>query len=51
MLPQYAAVALEVTRPTVLARIARKELRSKTTGGVLFVWREDVEREAAKRAA
>lgn len=45
-----AAKVIGVSRPTVLAMVARGELRSKTVGGLIFVFREDAERLAAERA-
>lgn len=44
-----AAKMLGVSRPTVLAMIARDELRSEKVGGLIFVLREDVERLASER--
>lgn len=51
MRAQDAAKRIGVTRPTVLAMIARDELRSKTVGGLVFVKREDVEARAEQSAA
>ena len=51
MRAQEAAKQLGVTRPTVLAMIARDELRSLAVGGLVFVNRADVEARAAKEAA
>lgn len=49
MLCMYAARQIGVSRPTILAMTARKELRHKVVGGVVFVHRDDVEAEAARR--
>lgn len=46
-----AARVLGCHRNTVVALYSRKVLRGKFVGGLLFVNREDVEREAATRAA
>lgn len=46
-----AAEVLDVTRNTVMNRIAKGLYRSETVAGVTFVWREDVEAAAALRAA
>ena len=51
MRAQNAAKALGVTRPTVLAMIARGELRSQTVDELVFVKREDVEAWVQQKAA
>lgn len=48
---QEAATLIGVSRPTVLAMVARGEMRSKTVAGLLFVFREDAERIAKERKA
>lgn len=46
-----AAKVLGVTRPTVLAMIARGEIGSVTVAGLVFAVRADVERAAVEREA
>jgi excisionase family DNA binding protein len=47
MRAQDAARALGVTRPTVLAMVARGELSSLAVAGLVFVKRSEVEARAA----
>lgn len=47
--PQEARKILGVTRPTILAMVARKELEGEVVGGTLFVCRTECERLAATR--
>ena len=51
MRAQDAAKALDVTRPTVLAMVARRELASLTVAGLVFVRRSEVEALAAQKRA
>ncbi len=51
MRAQDAAKRLGVTRPTVLAMVAREELRKLTIGGLVFVNRADVEARADRAVA
>ena len=51
MRAQDAAAALGVTRPTVLAMVARGELSSLTVAGLVFVKRSEVEARAAQKKA
>ena len=51
MRAQDAAKRLGVTRPTVLAMIAREELGSLSIGGLVFVSRADVDAKASRKAA
>jgi hypothetical protein len=51
MRAQDAAKALEKTRPTVLAMVARQELSSLTVAGLVFVKRSEVEALAAQKKA
>lgn len=51
MRAQDAAKMLGVTRPTVLAMVAREELGSISIGGLVFVSRSDVDAKASARKA
>jgi excisionase family DNA binding protein len=48
---QDAARLIGVSRPTVVAMVAREEIRGQMVGNLLFVHREDAERVAAEREA